>query len=565
MSKRVRLMALGLGMVLLFGLIGASWMPATAAVLPPGCTPPATPMNLAVQPALIVNTQPNTITVTSSAGSFATDAVVILDGYGVLATTFVNSGILTAVVPAGVPGAINGRPYTVQVLNPAPTNTCQELIGGISIMSPAPPGATATLTPSPLPTNYIRPIVTVLSYGASSRVVYPGQEIDFEMTVQNTGALGARNVMVAFSGQDLIPRDTGGLRSLGDIAPGGMVRFWQPLRVNSSLGGYEAVINIEIRYTDEFGTPYTDASTISLEAGQYGSTPTPTPTLAVRPQLIITEYRTDPDVLNPGMVFSLDLDLVNLSGETARQVVVTLKQTEISLGSLAPLSSSNVRYIEVMGPGARSPISYQLQVNGDAEGGLVPLDLEITYLDNANTQITQTQSISLPIDAAPHLQIRLFEPLPDLIMVGDQFELAVEVINIGTQSANTSTVEVITDNRLLAETDSVYIGPLDAGTSGSLVTEVSALQAGTGEITVQVNYLNSFQQPETATLTLEIPVEAEPAGPPPGEGPEAEPPDDGELTLGERLLRALLGFFGLGTRSPDEMTIPTLEAPEEQP
>lgn len=446
--------------------------------------------------------------------------------------------------------------------------------------------ATVTPTPAVTPTAYIRPIVTVLSYGASSRVLTPGQEIDMEMTVQNTGALTARNVLVAFGEGDLVPRETGGLRSVGDIAPGGSVRFWQPMRVNSAISGYEAVINIEIRYNDEYGTPYTDRSTLSFEARVPGATrtpsptPTPTGTLSVRPLVLIEGFETDPEMLTPGTVFDLNIHVVNASGEAARQVIVMLQMGgaaaqqggQAAASDLAPTTGS-VRYVDQVAPGERVLLAFEMAVDGEAEGGLVPVTLQLSYMDNYNLQHTDTQTISLAVNAVPHLRIGLFEPLPEFIGVGDTFELPVEIINIGTQTVNISTVEVAGDSRVTIEDASLYIGPLDAGTSGSLVALVTAHQAGAIPLEVRVQYLNSFQQPEVLTETISVQVEAVPAGANGSSGNGgsenggADAGDDGEMTVGERLWRALLGFLGLGTRDPQTtmQNVPQLQPAEGRP
>jgi hypothetical protein len=328
----------------------------------------------------------------------------------------------------------------------------------------------------------------------------------------------------------------------------------QPLRVDSNLFGYEAVIEVEISYTDQYGNPYSETSILSFEVVQYGATATPlpaTPTLSVRPQILIEQVSTDPGDLSPGTVFTLNVNVVNVSSEIARQVVVTLAQSETSLEAIAPLSTSNVRYIEQMTPGERITLSYEMAVNGSAESGLVPINLQLSYIDNYNVEHDETETISLAVNALPYLQIRLFEPLPEGILVGDTFDVPIEIINIGTTQVNVSTVEVVSiDNRLTITEGSVYIGPLDPGTSGSVVAVAEANQAGTATIEVRVNYLNNFQQPETLVQTIPVVIEAAPIIQPGDESEGGEA--DGELSLLDRILRAILGFFGLGTTSPDD-------------
>jgi len=486
---------------------------------------------------------------------------VILQGFGSLVTN--NPGpsaiVMTANVPAGVPA---GR-YNVEVLNQ--DGECGVLNRGLRVNAPPAP-VTEVPTSTPQPTDFIRPLVTVLSYVPSTQPpLYPGQEFDFAVTLRNTGQLVAKNIIVEFPVGDVLPRNTGGTRTIGDLAPGQTVDMSQPLRVDSNLNGYEAVVTINISYTDQYGNPYSESNVLSFEAGQYASTPTPTATLSVRPQLIVEGYTTSPDPLTPGTTFTLNITLTNVSGEIARQVVATLGGIGEQGGSttggttttsdVTSLSTSNIRYIDQLMAGQATTLTYQLIVSGEAEGGLVPLDLQLVYIDNYNVEHTDTATISLPVHAVPHLQIHLFEPLPDLIQVGDTFDIPIEVINIGTSSVNISMMEITNVTKLRITDSSIYVGPLDAGTTSTLTASAEALQAGTATFDVTVHYLDSFQQEQTVTQSFQVTIEAIPLDSS-GENGTARPgsSDDSELSLGERLLRAVLGFFGLGTR-PVEDTI----------
>lgn len=513
----------------------------------PTAQPTATKIQGCVGPVQIDSVVPNKVgngapsTITLIGSGFVSGAVVVLDGYSTLATNFVSDTVLTATVPMGAPA---GK-YNVRVINP--DSTCDVLKEGLRIKDELSATGTPAPTSTPEPTNYVRPVITVVSYGASSQMVYPGQEIDFEMTVQNTGDLVARDVVVVFSGDDLIPRETGGLRSLGDIAPGESVRFWQPLRVSSNLTGYEAVVTITFRYNDEYGKEYTDQSTLSLEAGQYGATATPTPTLSVSPNIVIEAHSTDPEKLTPGSNPVLYLDLVNVSAEMARQFTIRLNLPEASQDTLAILSS-NERYVDQLAPGERIRVSYDLAVSGEAGAGLVPVEFELSYIDNYNVQHSEVETFSLRVDTLPFLYVSLFNPVPEVITVGDMFELPIQVINIGTQSLNVTTIEVMSD--LLAITDgSTFLGELDSGTSGSLIAQAEALDAGTATVWVSVNYLDDFQQLQVYTHELTFEVQAAPVSQDESQGTPQQPGVSQDMTLWERIKQALLGFFGLAVQN----------------
>mgnify|MGYP003565965839 CR=1 FL=1 len=86
------------------------------------------------------------------------------------------------------------------------------------------------------------------------------------------------------------------------------------------------------------------------------------------------------------------------------------------------------------------------------------------------------------------------------------FQLPVEVINIGRTLVNVSTLEV-TSEQLEIEEGSIYLGPLDGGTSGSLDAVAVAQEGGTNELLVTVHYLDDFDQPRVVMETLSVEVE----------------------------------------------------------
>lgn len=520
---------------------------------------------------MIANTSARTITISTAGGNgtFNDTSVVILQGYGALATTHVIDTLITAVVPAGVPGVTNGRAYDVQVINPDNTSCSITILNGLRVMSPAPATNTPEPTETPAPTDFVRPQVTILSYVPSTKPpLYPGQEFEFAITLQNNGQIPARNIGVFFPDSDVIPRDAGGTRAVGDLLPGGTVSFSQPLRVNSGLGGDQAAITVQISYYDEYGKEYQETSVLSFEVAHYASTPTPLPTLSVRPQLVIETTTTTPAVLTPGATFQLDMSMVNVSTQAARQVVVTLTPSAASTTVLAPLNGANVRYVDRLDAGQQITLSYDLAIDGAAVGGLAPIQVDLSYIDDFNVQHDESALISLSVETLATFQVDFFDALTNPILVGDTFDLPVEVINIGSKSLNVNTVEVVnTDGKLGITNGSIYVGPIDAGTSGTILASAEAQQAGDTQIEVRVHYLDAFQQNQVYTAVLPITVEAAPLSdtsltpnaPTNGGGlfgrtgsAGAAGSTDGSLTFGQRVIRAILGFFGLGTRPVGE-------------
>jgi hypothetical protein len=122
------------------------------------------------------------------------------------------------------------------------------------------------------------------------------------------------------------------------------------------------------------------------------------------------------------------------------------------------------------------------------------------------------------------------------------FPLPVEVTNIGRTMVNVSTLE-LTSEQLEIQEGSLYVGPLDGGTSASLEATAIGREGGTAEVTVNVHYLDDFNHPQVVTKTLAVDVE-EPLAPTPmaeGEIPQ-EKEKGGLLRIIGRILRGLLGL-----------------------
>jgi hypothetical protein len=210
-----------------------------------------------------------------------------------------------------------------------------------------------------------------------------------------------------------------------------------------------------------------------------------------------------------------------------------------------------------------------LLVDGSAESGLVPIDVSLTYDSVYGIEETETFTISLRVIATPHLNIDFYEDIPQPVTVGSTFDLPIEVINIGENSVNVSTIEAESD--LLQITGgSLYLGQLDGGTSGTFSPSAEAMQAGTATVVVTVNYLDDFQQPQTITQRLSVEVEESSSplqggngtGESSSNGTEFTPPSGTQsgfptggraggrtMTTGQRAINGVLGFFGLATRS----------------
>lgn len=508
---------------------------------------------------------------------FEEGSVVVLANYGALETTFVSGNLLRAALPAGVtPGT-----YTITVINPNAASS--SLVNALTVTAAAGPTVTPSPTNTPAPTAFVRPLLVVQSYGASSAVITPGENLDFEMTLANAGQTAATNIVATFTTGDFVPRATGGVRAVENLAPGQSSRFFQPLTATRDLAGKSTgILEVQVSYTDVNGTDYNETFALTFPIVRTGgiaatATPTPTPTATptaaprLRPQLLVGDYQIDVNQLEPGRNFTLRLDVRNVGNATARRVSLIvgggssadggLPGTPVAGGGLsgaggeftnfAPVGSSNVSFLGDLAVGESLTAEQRLIVNASTEAGAYPLPVSFVYTDEEGGSFVDDQVITLLVYQRPSVDINFYTEPPPLF-TGEPGMLPLQVVNTGRNSAVFGNMSVTSEGAQFMN-NSVFVGALDPGGFFPLDAQVIPEQPGSLDLLVRLNYTDDFNQQQTLTQTLTVEVMEAPIFEP-GEGdlgifepPPVEAPPE---TLAQKIWRFILGLIGLSSARP---------------
>src|SRR5574341_937099 len=366
---------------------------------------------------------------------------------------------VTAQLRVAVSNSITTGPYSIPILFTFQSDNFQHTPGsetreiGVHVQGLAPSSGADTGRPQ------------IVIETAEAAPLEEGGGLNLVLTLRNTGNRVATNVVVSLDGSTILsPAEGGTAFALGrDIAVNGTQQISLAL-VLLEAPTERLVQDFRIEWASYSGGSYQSTQGVTVDLGE---------AVGQAPRLLIESYSTNPETISPGATFRLDLELVNVGGSAARQVFFRLGGDSADLGPLAPLGSSNVSYLEEIGAGERLTVSYDLVADGDAEAGLVPIDIGMEYNDQYGVLRTETVTISLVVVATPYLDIGLFDTVPDPIVVGDVFELPVEVINVGATQINVNTVEVTSSDLVITE-GSLYIGPLDAGRSEEHTSELQS-------------------------------------------------------------------------------------------
>lgn len=460
-----------------------------------------------------------------------------------------------------------------------------------------PPTATPTATTPPQP-GYHRPVVVITSYRARPGVITPGGSFNLEFQLANQGQTSANNVIVGFTAGELIPRGTGGVLAVGGLAPGESRSLSQGFVASGTLAGLGAVtMEARVSYTDETGTAYSESFSIAVHttlpqptsrpSGPGGSTPTPT--AAVRSQLVIRDTRTDVALLQPGTRFVLELDVANVGNADARGVTMVAGGATLSPADpgdpgspqgpgggvsssggefthFSPLGASNVQSLGDVPAGGTLVAQQPLIVNVSTNPGAYSFKISFVYYDDKGNLVVDDQVITLLVYLQPVVEVSFYRP-PDPFFAGQPAGLPLQIINLGRKSVVLGNMRVTTSAGQLMD-NTILIGPLDVGGYYTLDATLIPDAPGLMELTVTVDYTDDFNQAQTITRTLQLeameaPIFEEPPVDPGVDPGVGEPVPTGDETFGQLVMRFLRGMIGLD--SGPTVTASPAESPGEMP
>ena len=439
-------------------------------------------------------------------------------------------------------------------------------------------GAAVLTTTVLVPTleAFARPLIVMESYLAGDGTpILPGTQFDLRLRIANRGNTFARNIIFTFASGDFLPVNTGGVRTITEMDPGERLDVVQPLLASSALL-YQTVATttVNVTYTDLSGTPYSEVFTIVINLKQPyysgASYATATPTLVSRPQLVVSNYTTDVNPLQPGTIFNLEIEVRNLGTSDARAVTMVLgggvssidgtPQAGASgggadLSTFAPLGSSNLVYLGEIPTGQTVKTTQQLIVNVSATPGAYAFKLAFVYDDAKGNRQTNDQVITMLIYQLPQLEISFYRD-PGQFFLGQFSTLPLQITNLGRKT------HVLGNMKVTAQTADVtnnvmLVGALDPGGYFTLDANVVPFEPGPLELEITVSYTDDFNQPRIISQTLVIEVIDIPTPEVPSEGefpPDGYQPVEPE-TLWQKIVRFFKGLFGLDSAPPSEEQI----------
>jgi hypothetical protein len=443
----------------------------------------------------------------------------------------------------------------------------------------------ATIAPTAIPEQteapFSRPQIIVESYSSSATngIIY-GQNFKLTVRLMNSGGSNAYGLQLTFTSPELLMLGNGGIMTSKELARKGKNNFEQSMTAANYFYAVSLTsVDLTVSYYDEKGTQYSDKFTLYLKVyNTYtggGTSATATPTGVHLSQLIISGYKTDIALLQPGLQFKLDLTIDNKGDLPAKSITMIVGGGSSSSGggtpgpggvsgssgdfsNFAPVGTSNVQSLGDIQPGKSLVASQQMIVNVNTNPGAYPMKVTLSYTDSHGTQVNDEQVVTLLVYSLPSVDIGFYQPVTELYTYQSNL-LPLQVINIGRKTAILGNMTISSTSGMV-ENGQAFVGSLEPGGYFTLDTMLTPDAAGEVEVVVTVEYTDDFNTARTITKTLIVNVvemQTDPSLDP--NSPEFNNggmPVDQPETLWQKIVRFILGLFGLdsGTNSGSQPT-----------
>lgn len=212
------------------------------------------------------------------------------------------------------------------------------------------------------------------------------------------------------------------------------------------------------------------------------------------PRIIVTGFKTDPEVVYAGDTFNLTISVQNTSMTTAVSNIqfdlAAAKEgnnNETTYEAFLPTSGSATIFVPSITPGATTSISIEMTARSDLMQKPYVIALSAAYEDSEKNPYTMSSNISIPIKQEARIDSGEVEIVPESIEVGNQSNIMFPVYNKGKTTLYNVQVDFIGDS---VEGGSTFLGKLEPGATGNVDAMVTGIAATTddGIIIARISY-----------------------------------------------------------------------------
>lgn len=203
------------------------------------------------------------------------------------------------------------------------------------------------------------------------------------------------------------------------------------------------------------------------------------------PRIIVTGYKTEPEVVYAGSVFKLSVSVKNTSKQTAVENVlfnleatVEGKDADATYSAFLPTSGSSSVYTERISPGETYDMSIEMEAKSDLSQKPYVLTVNMKYDTDEQINLSDVAHVSVPIKQEAKLDTGSAEILPESIPVGDQSNVMFSVFNTGKTTLYN--VKVTYESETV-ESGITYLGNIAPGATQNVDSMLTGIAPDTGE------------------------------------------------------------------------------------
>ncbi len=227
-----------------------------------------------------------------------------------------------------------------------------------------------------------------------------------------------------------------------------------------------------------------------------------------KPRIIVTGFETNPSQVYAGDTFMLNIHVKNTSKELAvtnllfdLQAAVEGEDKTNTYVAFLPTSGSSSVYMDKISPDTDAVIEIEMTAKADLAQKPYVLEVNMKYDAGSMFDLTDTASVSIPINQESRFDISTPEVVPDSITVGSQSNVMFSIYNTGKTTLYNVQVKMYADS---VEETTAFVGNLASGATGNVDVMVTGAAAtmDDGTINVDISYEDNAGNVTTETRSV---------------------------------------------------------------
>ncbi|MBD5458339.1 MAG: hypothetical protein HDR27_07195 [Lachnospiraceae bacterium] len=234
-----------------------------------------------------------------------------------------------------------------------------------------------------------------------------------------------------------------------------------------------------------------------------------------KPRIIVTGFATNPAEVYAGDTFTLNIHVKNTSKELAvtnllfdLQAAMEGEDKTNTYVAFLPTSGSSSIYMDKISPNTEAVIEIEMTAKADLAQKPYVLDVNMKYDAGSMFDLTDTASVSIPINQESRFDISTPEVVPEDITVGSQSNVMFSIYNTGKTTLYNVQVKLHADS---VEETTAFVGNLTSGGTGNVDVMVTGASAtmDDGTVNVDISYEDNAGNVTTETKTITLYVSEE--------------------------------------------------------